>query len=110
MDERERRLVENERLFREVNERIERAALRQGEDRHVYDFLCECSNIDCGLALKLDLKTYEQARSDPTVFIVASGHELPEIEDVIQRGPNHELVRKRGEAGEVARKDAPRGG
>jgi hypothetical protein len=110
VDERERRLAENERLFREVNEGIEQAALRQGRDEHVYDFLCECSNLDCGLALKLTLETYEEARADPTVFVVASGHELPEIEDVIRRGPNYELVRKRGEAGEIARKDDPRGG
>jgi hypothetical protein len=109
MDERERRLAENERLFREVNEGIEQAALRQGQDKHVYDFLCECSNLDCGLALKLTLETYERARSTPTVFIVALGHELPEIEEVIERGPNFELVRKRGEAGEVAREEDPRG-
>jgi len=110
VDERERRLAENERLFREVNEGIEQAALRQGQDGHVYEFLCECSNLDCGLALKLNLETYERARADPQVFVVASGHELPEIEDVIFRGPNYELVRKHGEAARVARKDDPRGG
>ena len=110
MDDRERRLAENERLFREVNEGIEKAALRQGQDGHVYDFLCECSNLDCGFVLELDLETYEHARADPAVFVIASGHELPEIEDVILRGPDYEFVRKRGEAGRVARKDDPRGG
>ncbi|HEY2072683.1 MAG TPA: hypothetical protein VGG88_03830 [Gaiellaceae bacterium] len=108
MDDRERRLAENERLFREVNERIERAAAQHGVDTHRYDFVCECSNIDCGLTVTMPLSEYEQARADPTVFVVALGHELPEIEDVIHRDWGYQLVRKHGEAAQVAREEDPR--
>ena len=52
VDERERRLAKNEALFRELNERIEQVAIGQAEDAHVFEFLCECSNIDCTLRLK----------------------------------------------------------
>ena len=46
MDARERRLAENETIFRSVNERIEQLARPQGNDAHVFEFLCECSTLD----------------------------------------------------------------
>lgn len=108
MDARERRLAQNETLFREVNERIEDLALTHTDDDHVYEFLCECSNAHCDLRLSIPLSTYEQARSDPAVFIVAAGHDLPEIEEVILRRPEFQLVRKQGEAAELAEERDPR--
>lgn len=108
MDSREKRLARNERLFREVNERIEQAAARHGVDHHRYDFVCECSNVDCGLEVTLSLADYEHARSDSAVFIVAPGHELPDIESVVHRGWGYYLVRKEGEAAQVAREEDPR--
>lgn len=108
MDAREERLAVNEALFREVNERIERVALTHGDDEHVYDFLCECSNAHCDLRLSLPVSVYEQARSDSAVFLVAIGHELPEIEEVVLRGNGYQLVRKHGEAAELAQETDPR--
>jgi hypothetical protein len=108
MDAREKRLAENETLFREVNERIEALALTHGHDKHVYDFYCECSNVHCDLRLSLPLSAYERARSDAAVFLVAIGHELPEIEDVVLRGDGFQFVKKHGEAAEIAEKADPR--
>jgi hypothetical protein len=108
VDDRERRLAENERLFRDVNEEIERVAAGQGDDEHEYEFLCECSNLDCDLMLSVRLAEYERARADPAVFIVAAGHELPEIEEVVDRTDRYQLVRKLGEAARVAEEDDPR--
>jgi hypothetical protein len=109
VDERERRLVENERLFRDVNEAIERVAAAHGADAHVYEFLCECSNLDCDLMIEMSLAAYEGARADPAVFVVAIGHELPEIEDVVHREGGYQLVKKRGEAAALAEEEDPRG-
>lgn len=111
MDAREKRLAQNESVFRAVNERIEEtAAAGEGADRHVYDFLCECSNADCNLLLPLTVSEYEGVRKNPTLFIVAPGHELPEIETVVlRRGPYH-VVTKRGEAAEFVIERDPRGG
>ena len=108
MDERERRLAKNEVLFRNLNDQVERIqaeriARSEGPDEHEYDFMCECSNIDCDLRLRLSLAAYEAARADPTVFIVAPGHELPEIETIVSRLPAYQLVRKHGEAANIAR-------
>lgn len=108
MDERERRLAANERLFREVNERIEQVATVQVDDDHVYEFVCECSSIDCVLRLPLTLAAYERARSDPTIFVLAPGHELPDIEEVVERNESWQLVRKHGTAAAVARAEDPR--
>src|SRR5207237_4476201 len=108
VDERERRLAKNEALFRELNERIEQVAIGQAEDAHVFEFLCECSNIDCTLRLKLTLAAYEHARENPDRFIVAPGHELPEIEEVVFHGDGYEVVRKHGEAAELAEERDPR--
>src|SRR5581483_8734753 len=102
MDPREERLARNEMLFREVNERIEGIALTHPQDDHRYKFLCECSNRDCNLMLPLSLGTYEEARADPAVFVVAPGHELPEIEEVVERRDGYQLVRKFGAAAELA--------
>lgn len=109
MDARDARLARNETLFREVNERIEQAVGRMGrQDEHVYEFFCECSNADCTLLLPLTIADYEAVRSDPRQFIVALGHELPEIETVVARTADYQLVAKQGEAAEFVAERDPR--
>jgi hypothetical protein len=102
VDAREQRLAKNETIFRDLNDRIEEIAGAQGTDEHTFEFLCECSNIDCTLRLRLTLAAYEQARTDAAAFVVAPGHELPEIENVVFRSDDYQLVRKFGEAAELA--------
>ncbi|MDF2750426.1 MAG: hypothetical protein K0T00_1602, partial [Gaiellaceae bacterium] len=50
LDPRERRLTENETLFREVNERVNAVAHNLGPDVP-YEFMCECANADCTFRL-----------------------------------------------------------
>jgi hypothetical protein len=109
MDSRETRLARNETLFREVNERIEETVEHSSrEDGHVYEFFCECSNADCTLLLPLTIPEYEAVRSDPRQFIVAPGHELPEIENVIARNRGYQVVRKAGDAADFVTEHDPR--
>jgi hypothetical protein len=110
VDPREERLAKNEIVFRDVNERIEHIANPRGSgDAHVFHFLCECSNVDCTLRLPLTLADYEAVRSNPTWFVVAPGHELPEIEEVVARRDHYQVVMKRGEAAVMVAKQDPRG-
>lgn len=103
MDLRQERLVKNEVVFRDVNERIEKTAGHEAlRGRRDIGFLCECSNVDCTLRLQLTLAEYEQVREESTQFVVALGHELPEIEDVVFVAETYQVVRKRGPAAEVA--------
>ena len=106
MDAREERLARNETLFRAVNENIEEAAARSVMP--TFDFFCECSNVDCTLLLTMTLSEYEQVRADPRQFVVAPGHELPEIEAVVVRTSAYQVVLKEGEAAEFVSEQDPR--
>jgi hypothetical protein len=108
MNAREERLARNEVLFRDVNERIEEQAARQGLDAHVFEFFCECSNLDCSRRLPMTLAAYEAVRADPTWFVVAPGHELPEIEHVLSRTADYQVVQKEGGAARLAAAQDPR--
>ena len=102
MDRRKERLAKNEIFLREVNNRIEDAAHALTFDNHLFEFMCECSNPDCTLRVQLTIAQYEDVRRDSTQFIVAPGHELPEIEDAVARGAGYEVVRKHGAAAALA--------
>jgi hypothetical protein len=109
MDERETRLAKNEVIFRSVNERIEQAATSMGDDDgHVFEFFCECSNADCNLMLPLTIADYEGVRKNPAMFLVAPGHELPEIETVVLQKGSYQVVSKEGDAAEFVAERDPR--
>lgn len=108
MDAREERLARNESLFRSVNENIEEAATSIPLDDHTFEFFCECSNIDCTLLLPMTVSEYERVRANPKQFVVAPGHELPEIETVVARTSAYQIVVKEGEAAEFVTDDDPR--
>jgi hypothetical protein len=108
MDARQQRLAKNEALFRSVNERIEEAAVSSGMDDHVFEFFCECSNADCNLLLPMTTSEYEAVRADPTQFIVAPGHELPEIETIVARTDAYDVVSKQGDAAQYVTDRDPR--
>jgi hypothetical protein len=105
--EREERFSRNEVLFREVNERIEKIQKGQGLAGH-FDFLCECGDKSCIKQMSMTLVEYEAIRSDPTQFVVVPGHELLEIETVMQKGDRFSVVRKQEEAGLFAERHDPR--
>ena len=103
----ERRMARNEILFRETNEAIERGQW-PGDPEKPVRFRCECSRLDCGDAVEVSLAEYEQLRSFPTRFIIAIGHETPEIERVVSRTPDYLIVEKQDTAGEIAAAADPR--
>jgi len=100
----EERVARNEALFREVNERVEGLA---GDSPRI-DFVCECGDLDCLERLELTRTTYEQVRSDPRRFVVAPGHENPDVERVVARLEGYLVVEKVAEAARVAVEHDPR--
>lgn len=108
MDARQERLARNEALFRDVNERVRAVAAAHGDDDHIYEFYCECSNVDCTFQLRATLAEYESVRADPTHFLIAPDHWLPEIEEVVQRTERWWVMEKQGEPGELAEELDPR--
>jgi hypothetical protein len=105
---REKRLAQNEDFFRSVNERIRDLADGHGADQHAYEFLCECGDTACVERVTLTLDEYEAVRADPTRFVLAEGHDDATIENVVEATPDHVVVEKIGEAGEIAEALDPR--
>ena len=93
-------------LFREVNERIETIS----SEHRVVDgeVLCECANGHCTATIALTLDDYEAVRAIPTHFIVAPGHEVPEIERVVVTTEHYAVVEKFGDGGLAAVRLDPR--
>ena len=101
------RLGQNEALFRSINERIE-AGTWPSAPSDVVAFRCECAALGCNVLVELTLGEYESVRSFARQFILAPGHELPEVERVIRRTDEYVVVEKVGVAGEVADTTDPR--
>jgi hypothetical protein len=108
MDAREERLARNEALFRDVNERVRAVAAQHGGQPHLYQFFCECSNIDCTFQLEALLAEYEAVRAFPNRFLVVPDHWLPEVETVVERTDRWWTVEKHGEAAALAEDLDPR--
>lgn len=87
-------------LFRHVNERIE--AITLAAEGSVGEILCECADLQCTEPIELAFAEYERVRLVPTQFIVKPGHELPEIERVVEENDRYLVVDKFGEAGKRA--------
>jgi hypothetical protein len=85
-------LVGNQVLLREVNERIAEIASSSAGDPP--EFLCECSRNDCSETLALALPEYERIRSSPNLFVLAPGHECPEVDRVVEARHDSHLVEK----------------
>jgi len=107
--ERERRLGLNETVFRDVNERIEDAAESFGVADQPLHLVCECGDPTCVAQISMTRSEYETLRSDPTHFAVAPGHEIADVEELIQRGNGYDVIRKHeGPPADVARETDPR--
>jgi hypothetical protein len=101
VDRRTEQLGRNEALFREVNERIEEVSGAAGTGDRL-DFLCECGRRSCLEAVRMLRSEYEAVRAAPDRFVVALGHEHPEIERLVVRSDYFHVVEKIGDAGSVA--------
>jgi hypothetical protein len=94
MDERQRRIGENEILYRAVNEKIEGLNEAFGTVTEKMIAVCECGDGSCAQQIELDVPAYERIRADPTLFVVKPGHEEPDIEAIVERTDAYYVVRK----------------
>ena len=108
VSERERRIGRNEALYRSVNERIEDLNEAFGMT-NTMTVVCECGDASCAEGFDISVTDYERVRSDPTLFVIVPGHEIADVEDVVERTETFDVVRKREpETVEVARDLDPR--
>ena len=101
MDDRAARIGQNEALFREVNDRIERVSETLQLTTERIAILCECGDSECVERIEVALPEYERVRADSALFFVRSGHELADVEDVVEQHDDYDVVRKKAGAPEA---------
>jgi hypothetical protein len=85
--------VRNRFLCRAVNDKIYELS-----GRLVYvdavEYLCECGDLECPQRVLMPHDEYRRVRRRPAEFIVAPGHERPDLEEVVSRDARWVVVRK----------------
>jgi hypothetical protein len=89
-EEHRRRQAAAEANSRQVNEAIERG---NGQDDSAV-FVCECAYIGCNTTIEMSIAEYEAVRTNFDRFLLAPGHEVEEIEEVVERHPDYFVVVK----------------
>jgi hypothetical protein len=107
--ERAERIARNEARFREINERVERDLVGMvAAPGELLPFVCECGLRDCTRTLELTIREYEHVRDDPTWFATLPGHEIEDVERVIERHERFVVVRKDEPTHDVVKGSDPR--
>ena len=104
---REERLASNEALFREGNERMAAWEERQAAEE-LARYLCECANEDCREKVHLHKPEYERVRSNSRWFVTVPGHEIPDVETVIERTERWAIIEKDPEVTPLVEATDPR--
>ncbi|TMK40888.1 MAG: hypothetical protein E6G56_05700 [Actinobacteria bacterium] len=89
------RLARNEALFRKLNQ------AQPAEPEGSNDFYCECGDLLCTARVGLTLDEYLAVRSDRRRFLIVPGHQVDEVEQVVERHDGYWVVEKRPDLDEV---------
>jgi hypothetical protein len=100
----------NQLVFREVNERIAELniELAAREQDRLGLFICECSDTGCAEGLEMTVEEYEAVRANGARFVVLSGHQLPELERIVDGNERFLVVEKVDDAAAIAHGGNPR--
>ena len=94
MNERKRRVGENEAIFRSLNEEISSLNATFTAKPEAMLIVCECGARSCTDRIEILQDDYRKVRDDPTLFVVRPGHDFPETETVTAKKPAYWIVRK----------------
>lgn len=111
VDARQDRVARNEAMYRAVNRELERLSEEAGGDPDdQLEVVCECGEEGCNATLALTITDYDQAHGQRDRFVVAGGHENPQLEHVVTRKEHYVVVDKFGRAETVAEAEERREG
>jgi hypothetical protein len=109
IEQHKKRVVENEILFRDVNERLKGVSEGFGDVLPEFEIICECGDAVCTNRISMTLGDYEQLRASGTHFAVRHGHESLDIETIVEDHGGYLVVQKdAGRPAELARETDPR--
>jgi len=88
------RLLKNEQVFRDDNNR--RVAFERDADAtdELVPFVCECGDPECIEGMEMTVDDFTSAHSAPDRFAVKPGHVFPEVERVLASHDRFWLVEK----------------
>ena len=78
------RAAQNQSLFREINEEVKALNDSFSTLLPIGEWVCECADLTCVERIEMTGAKYEAIRQGPNRFPVIPGHELPEVERVVQ--------------------------
>ena len=84
---RDKRIEQNQALFREGKELLERRSETMRND-----FVCECGDTNCWQLIALTMQEYQRVRTSPNLLAVAPGHESTAGDKVVERTDRYVLV------------------
>jgi hypothetical protein len=91
---RDQRLGENQRLFRNANERLVERVNNLDFDGASIPFLCECADADCLGRIDLTLSQYREVRSESDCYVILPEHPTIESQRVVEDKGHFHVVRK----------------
>jgi hypothetical protein len=95
---RETRVARNHALFRDVNEHIYSLTAEFGsppaDDGLGLALVCECGNVSCTSQVLVETDDYSRIRANPAHFVVLAGHELPEVDQVVEARGQYVVVER----------------
>jgi len=90
--DRQERIIENEKLFREVNERV--ADLQGDFSDPDPEWVCECGDETCFEKVNVSAEDYQQIRAHGDWFVIVPGHEKADIERIVRENGEFVVVEK----------------
>jgi hypothetical protein len=105
--DREERIARNEVSYRQVNEAIE-AGRVDGADDEPRPYVCECGLLGCNALVELTVAEYETVRENPRRFFMVDGHEIPDVERVVERHDRYIVAEKENHEAQIAEESDPR--
>jgi hypothetical protein len=109
----ERRQIENEMIFRRLNEKIgdnlENLDAMHIEDNNPHliwddavllNFKCECSDENCNKRIPIKLSEYNKIHANRSAFIIKLKHQVEAIEKVILSEDTYSVVEKNNSTAE----------
>jgi hypothetical protein len=103
---RQDRIARNETSYRDVNEAIESG--RADDNDRPRPYMCECGLLECNQLIELTVAEYEAVRAEPQRFFMAAGHEIPDVEHIVERHERFVVAEKDRLGAEIAEEQDPR--
>ncbi len=103
----EKKQIENEMIFRRTNEKVgtdldelDTMYKKDGDDDLVRNenmsltYKCECSDENCVERIPMELTMYQDIHTNRKMFIIKPGHQVKNIERVIDKNVDYYVVKK----------------